>query len=84
MSQSRENLRTDERTDGQTLFYRTLPVEAVGPKKDHKFFPELFFKKFFTDIFSQNSINTCLLTKRPLKTVKLAPYTNESFQKFHF
>ena len=40
MSQSRENLRTDGRTDertegradGQTLFYRTLPAEARGPK----------------------------------------------------
>ena len=35
MSQSRENLltdgRTDERTDGQTLFHRTLSAEAGGP-----------------------------------------------------
>ena len=31
MSQSRENLRTDERMDGQTQFYRTLPAEARGP-----------------------------------------------------
>ena len=31
MDQSRENLRTDERMDGQTLFYRTLPAEAEGP-----------------------------------------------------
>ena len=28
MSQSQENLWTDGRTDGQTLFYRNLPVEA--------------------------------------------------------
>ena len=28
MSQSQENLWTDERTDGQTLFYRNLPAEA--------------------------------------------------------
>ena len=40
MSQSRENLWTDGRTDemtegwkdGQTLFYRTLLAEARGPK----------------------------------------------------
>ena len=31
MSQFRENLRTDERSDGQTLFYRTFPAEAGGP-----------------------------------------------------
>ena len=31
MSQSRENLRTDGRMDGQTLFYRTLPGEAGVP-----------------------------------------------------
>ena len=35
MSQFHENLQTDERrdrrTDGQTLFYRTLPVEAESP-----------------------------------------------------
>ena len=31
MDRSRENLRTDERMDGQTLFYRTLPAEAEGP-----------------------------------------------------
>ena len=31
MSQFRENLQTDGRTDGQTLFYRTLPAEAGGP-----------------------------------------------------
>ena len=28
MSQSRENLRTDRRMDGQTLFYRTLLAEV--------------------------------------------------------
>ena len=33
MSRSRENLKTDGRTDGQTLFYRTLPAKAGGPKK---------------------------------------------------
>ena len=37
MSQSRENLwtnkRTDGRTNGQTLFHRTIPAEAGGPKK---------------------------------------------------
>ena len=31
MSQFRENLKTDGRMDGQTLFYRTLPAEAGGP-----------------------------------------------------
>ena len=31
MSQSRENLRTDRRMDGQTLFYRTLPAKVGGP-----------------------------------------------------
>ena len=31
MNQSRENLRTNGRMDGQTLFYRTLPVEARVP-----------------------------------------------------
>ena len=34
ISQSRENLRTDGRTTGQTIFYRTLPSEAGGPKKE--------------------------------------------------
>ena len=33
MCQFPENLRTDGRTDRVTLFYRTLPVEAGGPKK---------------------------------------------------
>ena len=28
MSQSRGNLQTDGRTDGQTLFHRTLPTET--------------------------------------------------------
>ena len=32
MTQSRENLRRDGRTEGQTLFYRTLPAEAGGRK----------------------------------------------------
>ena len=32
--QSRENLWTDGRTDGQALFYRTLPAETGGPIKD--------------------------------------------------
>ena len=31
MSQSGENLWTDRRIDGQTLFYRTLPAEAGSP-----------------------------------------------------
>ena len=31
MSQFRENLKTDGRMNGQTLFYRTLPAEAGGP-----------------------------------------------------
>ena len=35
MSQSRENLRTDGRTDGQTLFYRTLPAEAGVQQPSH-------------------------------------------------
>ena len=34
ISKSRENLRTDGRTAGQTIFYRTLPSEAGGPKKE--------------------------------------------------
>ena len=34
ISQSRENLRTDGRTTGQPIFYRTLPSEAGGPKKE--------------------------------------------------
>ena len=41
MSQFRENLGTDGRTEGktdrQTLFYRTLPAEAGGPTRDSKF-----------------------------------------------
>ena len=32
MSQFQENLRTDGRTDGQTLFHRTLPAMVRGPK----------------------------------------------------
>ena len=32
MSQSRENLRTDGRTDGKTQIYKTLPAETGGPK----------------------------------------------------
>ena len=31
LSQSRENLRTDRRMDGQTLFYRTVFAEGGGP-----------------------------------------------------
>ena len=31
MSQSQENLQTDRRTDGQILFYRTLPVKTGCP-----------------------------------------------------
>ena len=31
MSQSRENLRTDGRMDGQALFYRTFSAEVGGP-----------------------------------------------------
>ena len=31
MSQFRENLPTDERTDGEILFYMTFPAEAGGP-----------------------------------------------------
>ena len=38
MSQSRENLRTDGRTDGQILFCRTLPAEAGGPKRKRQLF----------------------------------------------
>ena len=34
MSQSQESLQTDERTDGQTLFHRTLPTKARGPIRD--------------------------------------------------
>ena len=34
MSQSRENLQTDGRTDGQTLFHRILLAEARGPIRD--------------------------------------------------
>ena len=30
MRQSRENLQTDGRMDGQTLFYKTLPAEDGG------------------------------------------------------
>ena len=33
MSQSRENVRTDGKTDRQTLFYRTLPAKTGGPIK---------------------------------------------------
>ena len=33
MSQFRENLRTDARTDGLTLFYRNFPAEAESPIK---------------------------------------------------
>ena len=33
MSQLGENLRTDRRTDGQTLFYRMLPAKARVPIK---------------------------------------------------
>ena len=31
MSQSRENVQTDGRMDGQTLFYRILPADARAP-----------------------------------------------------
>ena len=31
MSQSGENVQTDGRIDGQTLFYRTLPAKAGDP-----------------------------------------------------
>ena len=32
MSQSGENLRTEGRADGETLFYGTIPAESGGPK----------------------------------------------------
>ena len=31
MSQSQENLRTDGRKEGETLFYRSIPAEAGDP-----------------------------------------------------
>ena len=34
MSQSRENLRTDGRTDAEILFYRTLPSKTEGRKTE--------------------------------------------------
>ena len=34
ISQSGENLRADGRMAGQTTFYKTLPSEAGGPKKE--------------------------------------------------
>ena len=34
MSQSRKNLRTDGKTDGEILFYRTLPAKTGGPKTE--------------------------------------------------
>ena len=34
MSQFRENLRTDGRSDGLTLLLRSLPAEAGGPTKN--------------------------------------------------
>ena len=34
MSQSRENLPTDGRTDAEILFYRTLPAKTEGPKTE--------------------------------------------------
>ena len=43
MSQSQENLWTGGRTDGQTLFYRTLPAEAGGPKILLHHYPLLIF-----------------------------------------
>ena len=45
MSQFRENLQTDGRTDGQTLFYRTLPAEAGGPEKNYDMREPLSLKK---------------------------------------
>ena len=44
MCQSRENLRTDGRTDGQTLLYQTLPAETGGPKRGSCEFGEIFKK----------------------------------------
>ena len=32
----KENARTDRRTDGQTLSYRTLPATAGGPKSESR------------------------------------------------
>ena len=47
MSQSQENLRTDERSDGrtdrQTLFHRYLPAEAGGPIT----FQDILYRKFY-------------------------------------
>ena len=34
MSQSRKNLRTDGKTDGEILFYRTLPAKTRGTKTE--------------------------------------------------
>ena len=36
MIQFKENAQTDGRTDGQTLFYRTLLATAGGPKSDSR------------------------------------------------
>ena len=49
MSQFRENLRTDGRTDGQALFYRTLLAEARGTK--NKQTTEL--EKLMTDLLKK-------------------------------
>ena len=65
MSQSWENLRTDGRTDGRTIFYRTLPAEAgsqIKQKEDLNCntkskiadYTKSQLEKFLWEIFQQN------------------------------
>ena len=75
MSQSRENLRTDARTEawmegrthGQTLFYRTLPTEAAGTKA--KRFP----KYMVCDIKLRNSFISFNSVLKNLKNSYFGP-----------
>ena len=83
MSQFRENIRTDGRTDGRTLFYRTLPAEAGGPKTPliwifnfvwccHIALPVL--KEIETTVIKEASTLATQLAIQPLKSFLTNPY----------
>ena len=47
LTHSRKDVRKDGWTDGQTLFYRTLPAEAGGPIKECAFFYLMFLNIYY-------------------------------------
>ena len=91
MSESRENLRTDGRTEGQTLFYRTLLAEAGSPtsKQSLEHF-KILNQRLFIHKFCKNSkmllasswaifIRVLLFSSSPRANVSLFEYLCFSF-----